>query len=91
MEKKLLNYRVVVEKENVGKNKYIYNAYCPALGIADYGNTIDLAIKRITDLIQFHIESLIQEGHEIPVEKDVTTLITSVEVTSSPNAKYSQV
>ncbi len=45
MNKKVLNYRVVVEKENVSKRKYVYNAYCPTLGIADYGNTIDLAIK----------------------------------------------
>ncbi len=88
MDKRVLNYKVIVDKEAINRKKHVYNAYCPALGLADYGKTIDEAITRITDLIQFHVESLMQKGHEIPIEKDFTTLITSVEVTSSPNAKF---
>lgn len=89
MEKKVLNYRIIVEKEKSDrKGKYVFNAYCPTLGIADYGNTIDQAIDRITSLIQFHIESLIEEKHAVPVEKDATTIITSIAIETSPDAKF---
>lgn len=93
MEKKVLNYRIIVEKERIEdkKGKHVYNAYCTTLGVVDYGDTIDEAINRITSLIQFHIESLTQEGHDVPVEKDVTTVITSVEVKTPLHAKFSYV
>ncbi len=90
MEKKVLNYRIIVEKEKSAiKRKYVFNAYCPTLGIADYGNTIDQAIDRITSLIHFHIESLIEEKRAVPVEKDATTVITSIAIKASPDAKFS--
>ncbi len=76
------NYRLVVEKEAVKgkKNRFVYSAYCPALGLADFGSTIDKAIENITKLISFHIESLISLGQRVPSEHDATTVITSVSV-----------
>lgn len=89
MEKKVLNYRIIIEKERSGrKGRYVFNAYCPTLGIADYGNTIDQAIDRITSLMHFHIESLIEEKYPVPVEKDATTVITSIAIETSPHAKF---
>ena len=48
---------MIIEKE--GKK---YTAYCPSLGLADFGKTIDEAVKRIKELISFHLESLGEAG-----------------------------
>ena len=90
MQKTILNYRITIEREKLdGKN--VYNAYCSALGLADYGKTLDEALKRITELIKFHIESLQKLGHAVPVEKESTTVITSVEIPISSHVKLSYV
>ncbi len=78
MEKKVLNYQIIIEKE--GKN---YNAYCPGLGLADWGKTVDEAIKNITATIKFHLETLKKLGHKLPVERETISLITSVSIPSS--------
>ena len=65
MQKKVLNYRIIIEPEKRGK-KVVYNAYCPTLGLADYADSIDQAIKNIESLIKFHIESLLEDGLEGP-------------------------
>lgn len=91
MESKVLNYRIIVEKEKTEEGKYVYNAYCATLGIADFGKTIDQAIQRITSLIKFHIESLIQEGHKVPLENESTTVVTSIVIPTPPQMKISYV
>ena len=53
MQKKVLNYQVIIEKE--GKK---FNAYCPSLGLADFGKTMNEAVKRIKSLMTFHMETL---------------------------------
>lgn len=74
-------YRLVIEKEQArNKKRAVYNAYCPALGLADFGSTIDSAVANITKLISFHIESLVELGHPVPDERDATTVVTSVSV-----------
>ena len=78
MEKKVLNYTVVIEKEGD-----VYNAYCKTLGLADFGNSIGQATKRIKAMIQFHIDSLTRLGHVVPVEKDNSLIVTSVQVVST--------
>ena len=84
-----MHYRLIIEKEPiVGKKKRVtYNAYCPALGLADWGETIDKAISNITKLISFHIESLVELGHHVPSEYDATTVITSIAVPVSLSKK----
>ncbi|OGM27155.1 hypothetical protein A3D00_05590 [Candidatus Woesebacteria bacterium RIFCSPHIGHO2_02_FULL_38_9] len=91
MEKKILNYRIIIEKEKVSNGKYVYNASCPVLGLADFGKTIDEAIKRITNLIKFHIESLTKLKYKVPIERETTTVITSVEIPTSQDTKFSYV
>ena len=44
MEKKILNYRIIIEKEKVSNGKYVYNASCPVLGLADFEKTKPLII-----------------------------------------------
>lgn len=84
METKILNYKIIIEKEN---NFFV--AYCPTLGLSDYGKTIDQVIKKIRNLIKFHIESLSKLNYPIPVEKDSTALITNVEVSITSKNKFS--
>ena len=82
MQKQTLNYRIFIDKEKSSgrKKAFIYNAYCPALGISDFGKSIDDAIKHITDLMVFHVESLASLGHVIPTEEEATTLVTSITI-----------
>lgn len=79
MHTQVLNYRIIIEPEKMGK-KTVYNAYCPTLGVADYGDSIDETIKNIRSLIKFHIECLLKDGLEIPQENTEKELITSTKV-----------
>lgn len=79
MQKQILNYRIIIEPEKMGK-KVVYNAYCPILGLADYGDSIDEALKNIQGLIKFHIKSLLDDGHEVPTENTTEEVITSARV-----------
>ena len=79
MQAKILSYRIIIEPEKQGK-KIVYNAYAPSLGLADYGDSIDEAIKNIKSLIKFHVECLLEEGLEIPQENTTEEIITSTKV-----------
>lgn len=57
MQKQILNYRIIIEPEKQGK-KIAYNAYCPTLGVTDYGDSIDEVLKSIKDGIELAIECL---------------------------------
>lgn len=87
---RIYNYRLVIEKEAVAgkKNRAVYNAYCPVLGLADWGTTIDQAIANITKLISFHTESLVALRYRVPDDHDATTVITSVSVPVSVSKKF---
>lgn len=79
MQKRVLNYRIIIEPEKMGK-KTVYNAYCPTLGLADYGDSIDEALKNIQALIKFHIKSLLEDGLEVPTENTTEEVITATTV-----------
>ena len=90
MQTKVLNYRIIIAPEKQGK-KTVYNAYCPTLGLADYGDSIDQAVKNIQGLIKFHIESLLSEGLEVPQENTSQELITSTTVSIQGSGSNPQV
>ena len=79
MQKHILNYRIIIEPEKMG-GKTVYNAYCPTLGLADFGNSVDETIQRIQSLIKFHIESLLEDGMDVPEENTAQEIITSAQV-----------
>lgn len=81
MDKKILNYRVIIEPERMGR-KMVYNAYCPSLGVADYGNTVEEVLKSIKDGIKLAIECLAEEGKEIPRDNIEDQLIATVHISS---------
>lgn len=79
MEKQVLNYRVIVEPERVGK-RIVYNAYCPTLGVVDYGNTIEEVLESIKDGIKLAIECLVEEKKEVPKDNIESQLITAISI-----------
>lgn len=90
MQKQVLNYRIIMEPEKMGK-KVVYNAYCPALGLADYGDSLDEAFKNIQSLIKFHIESLLEDGLEVPTENTQEEVITSTRISIQATGRNFQV
>lgn len=89
MQKQILNYRIIIEPEKMGK-KTVYNAYCPTLGIADWGNSVDEAIKRIQSLMKFHVECLLEEKQEVPVENE-QEIVTRTKISISGSETKPQV
>lgn len=87
MEKKVLNYRVIIEPEKYTNGSTVYNAYCPTLGVADYGDTIEDVLKSIKDGISLAIEHLVKEGKEVPVDDVEDQIIASTKVKAPSKAK----
>lgn len=90
MQKQVLNYRIIIEPEKMGR-KTVYNAYCPTLGLADYGDSIDQAFKNIQSLVKFHIESLLKDGLDVPSENTAEEVITSTKVSIQTSGQDFQV
>ena len=88
MQTKILDYRIIIESEKQGK-KTVYNAYCPTLSVADYGDSIDEVLESIKDGIELAIESLAQEGKSIPVDKPESRFVATAQVKAPVGAKLS--
>ncbi|OGE43883.1 hypothetical protein A3B45_02535 [Candidatus Daviesbacteria bacterium RIFCSPLOWO2_01_FULL_39_12] len=86
MQKQVLNYRIIIEPEKMGK-KIVYNAACPTLGVYDYGDSIDEVLKSIKDGIELAIEYLRDEGQEIPVDDVEKQVVTTTQVELPDNSK----
>lgn len=80
MQAKVLNYRVIIEPENYPNGDKVYNAYCPTLGVADYGDTVEEVLESIKDGILLAIESLQKEGKEIPTDNLEEQIVTAAKV-----------
>ncbi|MEK7534531.1 MAG: type II toxin-antitoxin system HicB family antitoxin [Patescibacteria group bacterium] len=81
MEKKVLNYRIViVPDERTGTNKPCYTAYVPVLGIATDGDTIEEVLGNVKDAIRIFVTSLIEDGENVPLEPVGEELITTASV-----------
>lgn len=65
MKTKVLSYRVLVEKERQNR-KDVYVAYVPALGISDFGNSVDEAVKNAGEAIKIYLETLVDLDRDIP-------------------------
>lgn len=86
MQRTLLNYRIIIEPEKQGK-KTVYSAYCPTLGVADYGDSIDAVLKSIKDGLGLAMECLVEKGKEIPIERLEKQMIASAQVKVPQGAK----
>lgn len=90
MQNKVLNYRIIIEPEKMGR-RTVYNAYCSTLGLADYGYSIDEAVSNIRSLIKFHVESLLEDHQEVPTENTDQEIITSTKVSIEGTGANTQV
>ncbi len=73
---KVLNYRVIVEKEKQGRD-IIYVAYAPSIGISDFGKTVDEAVEHITDAIKLYLETLIEMRRSVPEQDSGDYFVTT--------------
>lgn len=81
MRKKVLNYRIIITPDTqTGTGKGGFTAYCPVLGVADDGDTVEEAIKNLQGAMEVYIESLVEDGLEVPVENPEFDIVTIARV-----------
>lgn len=93
MEKIVLNYRVIIEPDKrTGTGKICFTAYCPKLGIADDGDTVEEALSSIQDGIKCYLEALIKDGVEVPQPDNIKEgLVTSTKVSLPGDIKIAPI
>ena len=67
MEKKVLNYRIIIEPEKYPDGSTVYVAYCPTLGVSDYADTVEGVLDSIKDGIELAVESMAKKRKKISV------------------------
>ena len=73
---KTLSYRITLRKGSEGG----YTVLVPALpGCVTYGKSMEEAIEMAKDAIRGYVESLIEDGEEIPLEEDLIECRLTVE------------
>lgn len=87
MEKKVLNYRIIIEPEKYKDGSTVYTAVCPTLGISDYGDTVEEVLKSIKDGIQLAIESMVNNKEEVPVDHIENQIIATTKIELPKNLK----
>ncbi len=72
-----LTYRILLRKEPEGG----YTVLVPALpGCITYGKTIEEAIKMAKEAIELYLESMIENGEDIPTEEGTLEYTLSVDI-----------
>jgi predicted RNase H-like HicB family nuclease len=89
MEKHLLNYRIIIEKEKYEDGSSVYVAYCPTLGVSDYGDSVEEVLASIKDGIELAVESLAKEGKEVPIDHIEDQIIASAKISIPSGLKVS--
>jgi predicted RNase H-like HicB family nuclease len=74
--KKILNYRVIVDKEKL-EGEDVYVTQVPTLGISDFGPTLEKALKNTEKMIKFHLECLIEEEGSVPAPDDTKNIFVA--------------
>lgn len=89
MQTTVLNYRIVVEPDQyTGTNKPCYTAYCPTLGVADGGDTIEQALQNVQGAIEAYVESLVDDGLPVPVDNVDQSLVASAKIEVQGNIQF---
>jgi antitoxin HicB len=74
---KKLTYRILLRKEPEGG----YTVLVPALpGCITYGETIEEAIKMAKEAIELYLESMIENGEDIPTEEGTLEYTLSIDI-----------
>lgn len=80
MDKKVLDYRVIIEPEKRPNGETVFVAYCPTLGISDYGDSVEEVLSSIQDGIKLAIEMLVKKKLQVPTDRLEEQIITSTRV-----------
>lgn len=80
MEKNVLNYRIIIEKEKYEDGSSVYVANCPTLGISDYGDTIEDVLASMKDGISLAVEVLVKEKKEVPIDHIEEQIVASAKI-----------
>jgi predicted RNase H-like HicB family nuclease len=79
MKQQIANYTVIIKKElRTGTNQVCYCATVPTLDVATEADSLEQVQIDIDNLVKFHLQSLAEEGEEIPSEPKFS-LITRLE------------
>lgn len=86
MRTKVLNYRIVVMPDTqTGTGKSYFTAYCPTLGVADDGETVEQALANVKGAIQEYVDSLIEDGLPVPLDSPERDILTTTQITVKSN------
>jgi predicted RNase H-like HicB family nuclease len=85
MQKRILNYLILIEKEELEDGSVSYLTNVPKLGISDFGSTIEEAIAHTEQVIKIDLETLEQLGEPIPESDKENTIITSSKINYTPH------
>lgn len=89
MDKRILNYRVIIEPSKYNDGSVVYEAYCPKLGVYDYGDSVEKVLESIKDGIGLAIEMLADKGEEVPTDDIEKQILTSARVSLPSGLKVS--
>lgn len=89
MDTKILNYHIVITPDiQTGTNKPGYTAYCPVLGVADDGDTIEEAIENIRGAIEAYVVCLIDDNLPVPKDNPEKNLVTTTQIRVPHNVQF---
>ena len=88
MRAKILDYRVIVTPdEQTGGGEIGYTAFCPSLGVADDGDTIEEALKNVKGAIRVYVESLVKDREPVPVDHPQRDIVTTTQIFAPPSLR----
>jgi len=70
-------YTVLVDYE---PDSDLYVAYIPVLGLVTQGDTVEHAYEMAQEIIELTLESAVEDGEELPVERNLTIRQIDVDV-----------
>ncbi len=81
MQTQILNYRIIITPDQqTGTGKSGYTAFCPTLGVADDGDTIEEALSNVKNAIEVYVESLVADHLEVPVDHPESDIVTTTQI-----------
>ena len=89
MQTKILNYRIIITPDTqTGTGKHGYTAFCPTLGIADDGDTIEEALNNVKEAIQVYIESLSKDNQPVPIDNPEQDIVTTTQINAPSSIRF---
>lgn len=74
--------------KQTGTGKAGFTAFCPTLGVADDGDTIEEALANLKGAIQVYVDSLIQDNESVPTDQPERDIVTTMQIITSQNFQF---